>query len=162
MDDNGHGTHVAGIIAAEDNGEGVVGIAALVISSGISGASDVREKLDTTADDLGPAGFDTKYGYGLSNAINATGTTTPSQPSGGSVHVGSIDMKLKSKSAGPKSWLFEKRRQRRRYDPRPWNKIQKLSNRFCQHPLGRAETCPAHLFKHEILTQFIPQLLSTS
>ncbi|MFC1550359.1 S8 family serine peptidase [Candidatus Neomarinimicrobiota bacterium] len=27
MDDNGHGTHVAGIIAAEDNDEGVVGVA---------------------------------------------------------------------------------------------------------------------------------------
>lgn len=27
MDDNGHGTHVAGTIAAEDNGEGVVGVA---------------------------------------------------------------------------------------------------------------------------------------
>jgi len=27
MDDNGHGTHVAGIVAAEDNGEGVVGVA---------------------------------------------------------------------------------------------------------------------------------------
>jgi subtilisin family serine protease len=27
MDDNGHGTHVAGIIAAEDNSEGVVGVA---------------------------------------------------------------------------------------------------------------------------------------
>ncbi|MEW6181954.1 MAG: S8 family serine peptidase [Bacillota bacterium] len=27
MDDNGHGTHVAGIIAAEDNGSGVVGVA---------------------------------------------------------------------------------------------------------------------------------------
>jgi len=27
MDDNGHGTHVAGIVAAEQNGEGVVGVA---------------------------------------------------------------------------------------------------------------------------------------
>jgi len=27
MDDNGHGTHVAGTVAAEDNGEGVVGVA---------------------------------------------------------------------------------------------------------------------------------------
>ena len=31
MDDNGHGTHVAGIVAAEDDGEGVVGVASEAI-----------------------------------------------------------------------------------------------------------------------------------
>lgn len=79
----------------------VTGVAALVIASGVaSGASAVRNQLDTTAEDLGPAGRDTKYGYGLVNAANAVGISPPPS-SGGIMHVASIDMDLKERSAGP-------------------------------------------------------------
>ncbi len=50
----------------------VAGVAALVLSvnPGLSGAQ-VRGLLEQTADDLGPAGWDTSYGYGRVNASNA-------------------------------------------------------------------------------------------
>lgn len=57
----------------------VAGVAALIIAkgvtdlNGIKGISDeVRAKLDSTATDLGTAGKDTQYGYGLVNAVAAT------------------------------------------------------------------------------------------
>ncbi|MCW3993777.1 MAG: S8 family serine peptidase, partial [Candidatus Bathyarchaeota archaeon] len=46
----------------------VAGTAALVIAAGIS---DVRIQLQTTADDLGEVGWDSKYGYGLVDADEA-------------------------------------------------------------------------------------------
>jgi len=46
----------------------VAGTAALIIHSGIS---DVRGRLASTADDLGPQGFDTLYGFGLVDAAEA-------------------------------------------------------------------------------------------
>ncbi len=62
----------------------VAGTAALVIASGITDANgngkindDVRQKLTATADDLGAAGRDTWYGYGLVNAAKAAGSVTP-------------------------------------------------------------------------------------
>jgi len=48
------------------------GAAALVISSGLDGAS-VRQRLDSTAKDLGAPGRDPLYGFGLVNAAAAVG-----------------------------------------------------------------------------------------
>jgi subtilisin len=66
----------------------VAGTAALVLASpidsafdananGIWDASEVRSKLDLTAKDLGTAGRDIYYGYGLVDAIKATTPTPP-------------------------------------------------------------------------------------
>lgn len=62
----------------------VAGTAALVIASGITDANgngkindDVRQKLTATADDLGAAGRDLWYGFGLVNAAKAAGSVTP-------------------------------------------------------------------------------------
>ncbi len=58
LDDNGHGTHVAGIIAAEDNNSGVVGVAPqaslyalkALDASGSGYVSDIIEALDWCCD----------------------------------------------------------------------------------------------------------------
>jgi subtilisin len=52
----------------------VAGTAALIIHCGIS---DVRGRLSSTADDLGPQGFDMLYGYGLVDDVEAS---TPDGP----------------------------------------------------------------------------------
>ncbi len=50
----------------------VSGIAALVLSRGLATTTaDVRRAIETTATDLGAAGYDTTYGYGLVNAYGA-------------------------------------------------------------------------------------------
>jgi serine protease len=55
--------------------------AALVIASGVLGANPTPEaleqRLETTARDLGPPGYDTRYGYGLINAAAATDPAVP-------------------------------------------------------------------------------------
>ena len=51
----------------------VTGTAALVIASGVTGPAAIRTKLDTTATDLGTKGLDVVFGYGLDNALKATG-----------------------------------------------------------------------------------------
>jgi serine protease len=55
--------------------------AALVIASGILGpdpsAQAVERRLEMTARDLGPAGYDTRYGFGLVNAAAATDPAIP-------------------------------------------------------------------------------------
>jgi len=49
----------------------VAGTAALIITAGITGNDAVRQQLVDTADDLGDAGWDTKYGHGLVDAYEA-------------------------------------------------------------------------------------------
>jgi serine protease len=55
--------------------------AALVIASGILGpdpsAQAVERRLESTARDLGPPGYDTRYGWGLVDAARATDPTVP-------------------------------------------------------------------------------------
>ena len=51
----------------------VTGTAALVIASGVTGPAAIRTKLDTSATDLGTKGLDVVFGYGLDNALKATG-----------------------------------------------------------------------------------------
>jgi subtilisin family serine protease len=54
----------------------VSGVAALVYGSGVSKAPWVRQRLVATATDLGAAGRDPLYGWGLVNAQKATTATT--------------------------------------------------------------------------------------
>jgi subtilisin family serine protease len=50
----------------------VAGLAALILSNDPSlSPAQVRETIEITADDLGPAGFDNEFGYGRVNAYNA-------------------------------------------------------------------------------------------
>jgi len=58
----------------------VVGAAALVWASGVTSAAAVRDRLLTTAEDLGPAGFDTSFGHGLVDAEKAAAKATPDGP----------------------------------------------------------------------------------
>ena len=55
--------------------------AALVIASGVLGPDPtpdaIERRLETTARDLGPVGYDTRYGYGLVNAAAATDPAIP-------------------------------------------------------------------------------------
>jgi serine protease len=46
----------------------VSGIAALLISTGVTDPNAIREALQNTATDLGPAGWDQEYGWGLVDA----------------------------------------------------------------------------------------------
>jgi len=83
----------------------VSGTAALVIASDSSLSNDeVRLLLQETADDLGAAGFDTRYGYGLVDAVEAASQpdTTPPVPTN-TMHVDNITVSTDSRSAGPKN-----------------------------------------------------------
>jgi serine protease len=55
--------------------------AALVVASGVLGPDPtpdaIERRLETTARDLGPTGYDTRYGYGLINAAAATDPAVP-------------------------------------------------------------------------------------
>ncbi len=52
----------------------VAGVAALVIASGVTDNTKVRQILQETAEDLGITGWDSQYGNGLVNAANALAT----------------------------------------------------------------------------------------
>ncbi|MDP3735532.1 MAG: S8 family peptidase [bacterium] len=61
----------------------VAAVAALVIANGNARTpADVRAALESTADDLGTAGRDDQFGYGIVDAVRALGwsTTTPPAP----------------------------------------------------------------------------------
>lgn len=59
----------------------VVGVAALVIASGITDANAVRQKLIDTAIDMGDPGLDNLYGHGLVDADSAAqGVPAPTTP----------------------------------------------------------------------------------
>jgi serine protease len=62
----------------------VAAIAALIVASGVIGADPapaaIRERLERTARDLGPPGYDTRYGFGLVNAAAATAPGPSSPP----------------------------------------------------------------------------------
>jgi subtilisin len=51
----------------------VAGAAALAWASGLTSSQAVRDRLTTTAEDLGTKGFDTSFGYGLVDAQKAAG-----------------------------------------------------------------------------------------
>ena len=95
-----HTTYVGGGYATFDGTSAacphVSGTAALAIASGVVGAQAVRERLCLTADDLGPAGVDPKYGYGLVDADEAAGIQPPPPPPG-KMHVAAIDMSARSR-----------------------------------------------------------------
>ncbi len=75
----------------------VSAVAALLWSANPSRSNaDIRNALVQTALDLGPAGKDNAYGYGLVQAFDALqflgGGTPPPPPPGGTMHVSAIDM----------------------------------------------------------------------
>jgi len=80
-DISGSGGYIAGDYVANFNGTSsatpqVAGVAALVISQFPDlTAAQVRDRIASTADDLGPPGFDIQFGFGRVNACRALGGT---------------------------------------------------------------------------------------
>ena len=71
----------------------VSGTAALVIAAGVTGVDNVRERLQSTADDLGDTGLDPYYGYGLVDAEEAvTGSQTRLAPRPGVLPVSGLSL----------------------------------------------------------------------
>jgi subtilisin len=54
----------------------VAGTAVLAWASGLSSSTAVRQRLTSTAEDLGTAGFDNNFGYGLADAQKAAGVAS--------------------------------------------------------------------------------------
>lgn len=84
----------------------VAGTAALVWIAYPSWTNaDVRDQLQSTADDLGAAGWDSKYGWGLVDADEAAGVSGEEPPPvTGTMYVESIN--FSSKVAGPNKFLY--------------------------------------------------------
>ena len=66
----------ASITATSAASPHVAGVAALLIASGITSNAEVRQILQETAEDFGPSGWDSWYGYGLVNATDALAMVT--------------------------------------------------------------------------------------
>ncbi|MDO9517093.1 MAG: S8 family serine peptidase [Methanosarcinaceae archaeon] len=59
----------------------VSGVAALLISYGVTGPDNVREAIESTAEDKGPVGLDSGYGHGIVDAYAALQwSATPNEP----------------------------------------------------------------------------------
>lgn len=58
----------------------VAGVAALLISNGVTGPDNIRAALESTAEDLGTTGWDETYGWGLVDAAAALGSTPDNPP----------------------------------------------------------------------------------
>ena len=97
----------------------VTGVAALVIASNVAEYLDnpdaIRAQLTSTAEDLGPTGFDVSFGYGLVDAENAAppGTVSPPPeepptptPAGDEMHISDITMSINSKTAGKNTFTW--------------------------------------------------------
>ncbi len=67
--------------------------------------AEVRLRLQDTATDLGAAGKDNYYGYGLVNASAAVEATTPG-PEGGEMHISDITMNTGNKTAGRNTFTW--------------------------------------------------------
>ncbi|TFG15462.1 hypothetical protein EU537_00145 [Candidatus Thorarchaeota archaeon] len=87
LDGNGHGTHCAGIVAAEDNGEGVIGVAPktsiysvrVLDDQGSGYTSDIIAGIDWAVDNgmnvvsmsLGGGGYDSSFDAAINRAYDA-------------------------------------------------------------------------------------------
>ena len=81
----------------------VTGVAALVIASDTNYWDNpvaVRAQLTLTAEDLGMAGRDPSFGYGLIDAENATPPATNTPPPGNEMHISEISMSTDNRTAG--------------------------------------------------------------
>ena len=58
----------------------VAGVAALVIANGITGPDNVRNTLQTSAEDHGAVGWDSEYGWGIIDASAALGSPGVNRP----------------------------------------------------------------------------------
>jgi subtilisin len=99
----------------------VAGVAALVIASGIADANgngrisdEVRERLQLTARDLGAAGRDSNYGYGLVDAAAAVPPLEPDPPAAPSgltataLSPSQIDLSWQDNSTGESGFKIER------------------------------------------------------